>query len=154
MGKGPRRGYAWDGWPVFVVGEIPMSDLVNSLKNEHRAIQGLLQETRQAGITTAEGRAKLKKAKVLLLSHLEKEDQQLYPVLMNRGDAAMAGSFAEEMRAISAQVVAFFEKYEAGGDDFQFAVDFGKVLGLLNNRIRREEASLYRHYERLVAVPA
>lgn len=131
-----------------------MSDLVNTLKNEHRAIQDLLQEARQAGITTTEGRTKLKKAKALLLSHLEKEDRQLYPVLMNSGDAALAGSFADEMRAISGQVVAFFEKYENGGDDFQFAVDFGKVLGLLNNRIRREEASLYRHYERLVFATA
>ncbi|MBA1147613.1 hemerythrin domain-containing protein [Ectothiorhodospiraceae bacterium WFHF3C12] len=131
-----------------------MSDLVNTLKNEHRAIQNLLQGASQAGVTTADGRAKLKKAKALLIGHLEKEDRQLYPVLLNSGDAGLAGSFAEEMQAISRQVVAFFEKYENGGDDFQFAVDFGKVLGLLNNRIRREEASLYRRYEALVSDPA
>lgn len=131
-----------------------MSDLVNTLKNEHRAIHGLLEETRRAGITAAEGRTRLRKAKALLLSHLEKEDRQLYPVLVNSGDAALPATLADDMRSISRQVVAFFDKYESGGDDFQFAVDFGKVLGLLKDRIRQEEASLYRHYERLVSVTA
>jgi hemerythrin superfamily protein len=127
-----------------------MSKLVQTLKAEHRNIEQLLQEVRDAGITTDAGQRSLNKAKQLLLDHLRKEDEMLYPEL-ERMDATRdtARAFYSEMSQVSKKIVAFFEKYEGVSEGLDFARDFGHILGILGGRIRREESTLYPKYDAL-----
>jgi hemerythrin-like domain-containing protein len=128
-----------------------MSDLVNTLCNEHRAIRNLLQDAQRAGIASACGRDRLNRARALLLSHLDKEDRHLYPVLEYSGTYGFADAFAGEMRSVSERVYAFFDAYERSDDVARLGADFTDMVVLLNDRIQREEACLYPFYERVVS---
>jgi len=102
------------------------------------------------GITSEEGQMKFKKAKDLLLQHLQKEDDELYPLLTKNGASkAIADTFSEEMKAISKVAIDFFTKYENAQSGLDFAQDFGAFLGALGSRIRKEENVLYSEYDRV-----
>ena len=58
-----------------------MSLLTNNLKSDHEKIIGMLREVTKLGICSIAGQQKLIQAKLLLLSHLEREDKELYPIL-------------------------------------------------------------------------
>lgn len=126
--------------------------LVDTLKKEHAAIQALFIEVQSLGISSQEGRDKLIQGKQLLLSHLRKEDSGLYPMLEKLEETkAISNSFQTEMTAISKVVLEFFAKYEEGVDTRkEFATDFGKLIGALKSRIRKEESILYPAFEKYI----
>jgi len=131
-----------------------MSKLVNELKAEHVVLVNVLGEIKTMGVSSNEGRAKLMAAKDGLLAHLGKEDQMLYPVLKDKaktdaGVKTMLDTFAKDMDGIATAAMAFFNKYEQGGSDIEFAKDFGALYGALGNRIRKEEAILYPEFDKL-----
>jgi len=130
-----------------------MSKLIDKLKADHRDIVKVLEAVKKLGVTPA-GLAKLKAAKAGLLAHLKHEDTELYPKLRRaaKTDPALRSLlelFAKEMEGITTFALNFFEKYESAKSDVGFAKDFGKLLGELGNRIRREETLLYEAYEKL-----
>ncbi len=123
--------------------------LVETLKNEHKVLKALLREIQISGIATEATQSNLKKSKTILLAHLKKEDEQLYPALKKLEDGKqIANAFQEEMKAISNAVLEFYGKYEGDvGNPMTFAKDFGSFVGALNNRIIKEEVTLYPKYE-------
>lgn len=127
--------------------------LVDTLKKEHEALKNILSEVKAAGINSQEGRDKLIKSKALLLGHLKKEDEQLYPALKQLEETKeISRSFQDEMKEMSVTVLEFFNKYENGVDEnMEFAKDFGRLIGALNSRITKEEVALYRAYQEHVA---
>lgn len=130
-----------------------MSKLINKLKADHKELVATLEEVKKLGVTPA-GLAKLRSAKAGLLAHLKMEDKELYPKLRvaAKSDAALKSLlelFANEMEGITNFALEFFEKYENASSGVGFAKDFGKLLGELANRIRREETLLYEAYEKL-----
>jgi hypothetical protein len=131
-------------------------NLVQRLSKEHVALQASFNDAYNYGITTDEGRRKLHETKALLLGHLAAEDKELYPALDAAAAtdprlAALLKTLRTEMTGISAEAIAFFETYGAGGSGFGFARDFGRLSAALGSRIRREETTLFPEFLRIAA---
>ncbi|MFW6014055.1 MAG: hemerythrin domain-containing protein [Nanoarchaeota archaeon] len=101
-----------------------MTDLVNELHEEHNYIKELLEKIRAKGITSDDGKTELFRVKDLLLSHIKKEDEKLYPVLkeyaekeivkegsMVESPANIVYSFSNENKA---QVQSVYDKINGG----------------------------------------
>jgi len=132
-----------------------MSKLVEELKKEHKTITGVLSKVNALGITNPEAQKMLFEVRNLLLAHLKKEDELLYPVLRK---AAKRNSelyytlddFAKDMESISREVLNFFEKYGEGGLDFELGKDFSHLFSRLSMRILKEEKILCAKYDEIV----
>jgi hypothetical protein len=96
--------------------------LITTLKHDHEEIFRLLDESRALGITTDEGGRKLKQVRAVVVAHLKREDQKLYPE-MQKHDAtrALGHMYAREMRAISEGILGFFDALESGSGGLEFA---------------------------------
>lgn len=131
-----------------------MSLLIDELKKDHAVLLDTLNKIKSLGISSADGQAALVSVKTTLLSHLKKEDLQLYPVLKKAANSdkkltQILEIYANDMENISKFIFEFFDKYSKGGSGLSFAADFGKLFATLSNRIRREEEILYSEYEKL-----
>ena len=131
-----------------------MSKLIDELKKEHTRITTTLNKVEKIGAFSKKGQEVLLSAKSTLLSHLKKEDEQLYPVLREsaKKDTALKRTldmFAKDMEEISKSVLEFFDKYSEGGSGMEFAVDYGRFFAALSSRIRREEDILYAKYNEI-----
>lgn len=131
-----------------------MSALIDELKSDHVLITETLQKVQKLGISSAEGQAVLIAAKEGLLSHLGKEDAQLYPVLQKHAEQdenlkQELVIFARDMDKISAAALDFFDKYADGGAGLDFARDYGSLVATLSSRIRKEESVLYHRYNEI-----
>lgn len=122
--------------------------LITTLKKEHRAIQTLMEELMQMGISSETRHSKLLKSKALILDHLRKEDELLYPALARVSEAqGLADQYQADMKAISKDVLEFYEKYSDDIEDsMAFVADMGRILGALKIRIDEEETLLYPKY--------
>jgi len=131
-----------------------LSALIQDLKNEHEVIFSALNEVINKGINTKEGQLKLVEVKDALISHLQKEDELIYPYLKevaetNEKAKSILEKYAQEMKKISDIAFEFFEKYSSGGSGLDFAREFGKLYGTLGKRIKKEESVLYKLYEEI-----
>lgn len=131
-----------------------MSKLIEILKKEHANIAEILAKVVQLGPETSDGHSKLMEAKIGLLAHLEREDRELYPVLLEaaKDDSLVADAlefFSLDISTVAKQVLAFFDKYENPKDLGDFAEDFDELLHILTQRIQKEEAVIYKYYEEL-----
>ncbi len=136
--------------------EVVMSALVNELKEEHAMLVQILENVKQLGIGSREGKDCLASAKEALLSHLRKENEHLYPPLRraaadNPHLRTLLDDFARDMESVETQTMRLFEDYLTGAPWLEFAREYGKVMFLLGTRIRREESMLYAEYEKLPA---
>jgi iron-sulfur cluster repair protein YtfE (RIC family) len=132
-----------------------MSPLITELKRQHVAILEVLDAVNTLGIASARGQEKIMAAKTLLLAHLAKEDETLYPVLRKGTETdgelrRYLEILSKDMARISESALGFFQKYAASDHGAEFARDFGSLSARLSSRIRKEEAILYPAYERLV----
>ncbi|TAN60335.1 hemerythrin domain-containing protein [bacterium] len=131
-----------------------MSQLIDELEKEHVFIAELLTKAKKAGVTSKDGLDQLLSAKVMLLTHLKKEDTKLYPILKsaaerNKDLQQTLDLFAKDMNETSKAAVQFFEKYSRGGEGNEFARDFGRLYSTLQTRMRKEENTLYKEYIKL-----
>lgn len=103
-------------------------NLIDVLQNEHRTILSLLDDVASLGVDSVEGRKKLLKSKELILAHLHKEDQKLYPKL-NKLEAThdVSISFENEMKEVSLYVLKLFCELEKSGDTEAVAIQFKDV---------------------------
>ena len=132
-----------------------MSKLVEELKKDHVAIAETLNKVKNLGITSGEGQDTLLTAKNGLLTHLKKEDEQLYPVLNNEAKTDVnlkknLDMFARDMDKVSKTALEFFDKYSTVGSGLEFAKDFGRLFSLLTQRIGKEEIIIYEKYDELM----
>ncbi len=79
---------------------------------------------------------------------------QLYPILKNAAEVNKSlnrtlDTFASEMDKITTNALDFFDKYSEGGSGIEFAIDFGRLFGILKNRVYREENVLYQEFDKL-----
>ncbi|MDP2683024.1 MAG: hemerythrin domain-containing protein [Deltaproteobacteria bacterium] len=131
-----------------------MSNLIQELQKDHILIVDILNAVRRQGIMSREGKEGLNSVKDTLLAHLTKEDTKLYPVLRKASetDAVLKQTldiFTRDMDEVSKAAMRFFDKYASGGQGTEFARDFGWLYATLQSRIRKEENTLYKAYERL-----
>ena len=131
-----------------------MSKLIDELKNEHELLASNLVSIKSKGSTSTESKKELFDAKNMLLNHLKKEDNQLYPILnkaaeTNKELKNTLDIFAKDMNGISKTALGFFEKYEKESTGMDFAKDLGLLISALSNRIRKEENILYNKFDEI-----
>ncbi|MCP4151290.1 MAG: hemerythrin domain-containing protein [bacterium] len=131
-----------------------MSNLIKELIKDHTVITETLNKVKSLGITTQEGQKTLLSVKNMLLAHLKKEDDKLYPLLSKAAEKDVnlkrtLGIFAKDMEEISKTALQFFEKYSGGGAGLEFAKDFGRLHATLAQRISKEENIIYKKYDQL-----
>ncbi len=121
---------------------------------DHVEMISILQKVKELRIGTVEAKQELFQVKDMLLNHLSKEDEQLYPVLKKaaKSDNSLAkklNTFAKDLEEISGFVINFFEKSDDRAS-MEFARGFGKLFVTLNKRIQREEIILYPQYNKYI----
>lgn len=128
-------------------------EFIEQLKAEHQVILSAFEEAKVMGVGSETSLAKLLKIKELLLSHLHKEDQELYPALTGSAmSSALSNAFQDEMKQISLGVLEFFCLCEKKGDVqdlVNLEQEFIRIHAALVDRIQREEELLYQEYERV-----
>ena len=129
-----------------------MSVLIEELKKDHSEIVAILKEVKELGILSKEGQAKLLSAKAHLLKHLNKEDEQLYPVLRKKAEENKQlqdalDLCAMDMENVSRAVQEFFDKCSRGVSGKELQKEFENLFAALDKRVRNEEDILYDEYE-------
>jgi hemerythrin-like domain-containing protein len=122
--------------------------LIETLKREHQILRQILGSVTKLGVVSTAGREQLLKSKGILLSHLRKEDEQLYPVLDELvATQTISQSFRKEMSVISEQAMSFFENVlQENISNRQIAMEFEMLDAVLRARMLKEEKSLYSVY--------
>jgi len=133
-----------------------MSKLISELKQEHNEIANLFNTIVKLGATSNKGLDIVKKSKIKLLEHLEKEDKYLYPPLYEKAqkDVLLRNTlknFGEELEVVTQSVLNFYSKYSnlRSINKQEFIEDMSALNISLKGRIMKEEYSLYRAYEKL-----
>jgi iron-sulfur cluster repair protein YtfE (RIC family) len=131
-----------------------MSELIEEFKVEHSKILALLNEVKKLGIHSEEGRSRLLSAKESLMEHLNKENEQLYPILRKEAEHNKTlqnelDIFAIDPEYLTRVVLEFFDDYTGGATDKDFQINFESLYAALNARIRNEEEALYEEYEKI-----
>lgn len=126
-------------------------EFIDNLKKEHRKLDKLLNKLKEENIISQEGQFYFDMAKKTLVTHLEKEDEYLYPVLreaaiQNTEVSETLEMFASEMEQISSELLDFFDQYQHTEDSGNFEIDLNKVIDKLNDRFIREENILYHDF--------
>lgn len=122
--------------------------LIPNLLDEHVKMRAMLDDVRRLGIASTEGRQQLERVSAFIVGHLHREDTQLYPELRAHAETqTLADTYANEMRELSREILAFLSGVDASTDNMTFARGFGKVMGTLTKRWAREEVRLYPAYE-------
>ena len=131
-----------------------MLDYIKTWHKEHAKILEALVQVRQLGVFTRDGQMKLQELKRVLEAHLKSEDQKFYPVLKKAAetDAALRRElflFAADMDKITAEVTAFFQKEERDPMGKDALAELGRIAGMIQSRILREENILMKKFEKL-----
>ncbi len=131
-----------------------MSALIEELKREHSEIVVTLNEVKELGILSKEGQAKLMSAKVSLLAHIKKEEDQFFPVLrkeaeINKQLESILDLLAVGMMDVSRVALEFFDKYSSGVSEKEFSKELVNLFVALGKRIRNEEDILYKEYDKI-----
>lgn len=133
-----------------------MSDLINELKQEHQDIKNILESISNAGNSNKRFNM-LQQSKSHLLSHLEKEDEKLYPVLHEHAETDNSlkrtlETFGKEMKNISDFATYFYNKYKTHESiqKPEFSEEFLRLSITLKDRVMKEEIAIYKAYEKLV----
>jgi len=129
-----------------------MENLIANLKNDHVLLGAKINQVKNIGISSAEGKQLLISIKDDLLGHLKKEDQELYPRLYKLAETdpvikKTVDTFTHEMELISQSALSFFDKYSHESSGMDFFKDIGRLLAALSDRIRKEEVILYPLYD-------
>ncbi len=132
-----------------------MTDLIDELKEEHKILLNILNQVKALGISSKSGQEKLLSAKDLLISHINKEDEKYYPAFTraaanNKELKVMLDYFVKDMEVVSKHAMDLFSKYSRGGDEAEFAGDLKLFYMKLKDRIRIEEETLFKKYNRII----
>ena len=130
-------------------------DFIKFLKSEHRAIVSTISdvENQAGGPSDLKSSVdKLNRVTEILFDHLEKEDKQLYPTLLNnKNTSQLAKKYFYDMERLSCMSLDFFKRYCINREGQKIFVEdfinaFSLFKGLLKIRIKREEIELYPAY--------
>lgn len=127
-------------------------DFIKQLKSQHKSIISTIYEIdgQPGGPTNiASSTEKLNRLTDILFDHLEKEDKQLYPTLINNNETAQLGKkYFYDMERLSCIALDFFKRYCVNREGQKVFVEdfinsYSLFKGLLKVRIKREETELY-----------
>ncbi len=128
-----------------------MLNLIDQLRLEHTELSTSFGSLRDVDISSEEGRGRLKSIKSLLLSHLRRENEELYPKLREvaTNDQKLGRTiewFTRDTARITAVLILFFDQYADGGDKIAFMRDFKRLGTILNALIEQEEKFIFDEY--------
>jgi len=133
-----------------------VAKLTDDLKKDHAEIAALLEQLKDRRTSHQEAHKILISARSTLLKHLRKEDAHLYPLLNTAAqkDAALKKTldfYMKDMEQITRSAETFFDAYTKKDAELniEFAVAFGKLFADLSRRLRSEESTIYREYDKL-----
>jgi hypothetical protein len=131
-----------------------MPVLIEELKKEHLEIAAAFNEVNELGITSKEGRDKLLSAKSAILTHLRKEDEQLFPLLRkeaenNKGLKKILDLYAINLERIKIYAQKFFNEYSEKKSNIMFMGEYAALFADLNTRMKNEEKFLFEEYEKI-----
>jgi hypothetical protein len=134
---------------------------IDSLKQQHAGISVAMNLSMAAidgGQTTTDPWAiseSLGSLSTCIHDHLKVEDEDVYPVLMDSGNAEVkrtATRFQTNMGGLAEEFESYFERYRSpdqiSGDPALFNYETRRIFELLRHRMRREEKDLYPLLER------
>jgi iron-sulfur cluster repair protein YtfE (RIC family) len=133
-----------------------MVPLLEELKAEHERISSHLRTVYNLGPSSPQARKELRAVRTLLLTHLHRENELLFPLVRKayeRDAAAKAllDTFVEEEDALADLLLQFFSKYDSAEvSSIQFARDFGSLWATISARMRREENRVFPMFAKLV----
>ncbi len=132
-----------------------MSTLIDQLKSEHQEIALALTEVKKSGIITNDGHIKLITIKEMILKHLQKENEELYPFLNlhAKNNKILRNNMqvlSVEMKTIIEKLARFYQKYEESGFSPEFNMEFGNLFNLIIQRFSKEEKVLYAEYLKIM----
>lgn len=128
---------------------------IKLLKSQHKSIINTVYEIDNQGGGPSNLKSsieKLNKITDLLFDHLEKEDKQLYPTLLNNKETSgIAKKYQYDMERLSCIALGFFKRYCVNKEGLKIFVEdfvnnYSLFKGLLKVRIKREEIELYPAY--------
>ena len=128
--------------------------MIRALKKEHSVIIDNLEEIKRLGVYSKEGQDIILSIQINILSHLEKEDKELYPILKNtvkseRKVNDTLNVFDENISAVSNTAIEFFDNYFTKAEN-QLAIETEWLIEALTWRIQREEVLLFTMYENVL----
>lgn len=132
-----------------------MSELINTLKNDHVVILVLLRKLRNKNLSIEERNAYFLTVKTLLNNHFILEDEKLYPEMKEMATehnsvTKVVEEFTVGLDKIGMIISNFFNKYDKDLKNISQNSDYNKIIKLLEIRISKEEKSLYPLYNKLI----
>ena len=131
-----------------------MADIVKQLKSEHAHIVNAFKEIRDMGSLSKAALIRLLKARDLLISHIEREDKELYPALRKVAEQdpkvkATLDKLEREMVIVSRVVSQFFNTCKKEGHSLALEGSVPLLCTTVLNRIEKEERLLLPLYARV-----
>ena len=136
-----------------------MESIIEELKQEHEELRRILQAAIEIGIASKAGQAKLLSMRELLMSHLQKENDEIYvPLKMkavsDRELARVLDPFFAKLEEIPSFAAEFFERLERDGASIELARSAGRLAGMIRNRIHQAEYVVFSEFEKLKSAAA
>ncbi len=128
--------------------------MIKALKIEHSVIIDNPEEIKRLGVHSKDGQDIILSIQMNILSHLEKEDKELYPVLKDamkseRKVNDISKLFDENISAVSNTVIHFFGNYATKAKK-QLAMETEWLIETLTWRMQREESLIFAMYENVI----
>ncbi len=130
-----------------------MSEFIDSLRIEHAAIKESLKKISAMDLSSKEARSELIRIKEVFVEHLQKEDDEMYPLLKRASSSdeqlmSILQYMEEEIKLISKFVFIFFDRYSQKTDHAGFDREFSLICSTLIKRIEKEEEVFFPEYEK------
>jgi iron-sulfur cluster repair protein YtfE (RIC family) len=131
-----------------------VSEFIEELKREHAEIRDSLLQINNMDLFSAEARNRLMEVRELLVKHLQKEDQKMYPRLKEASSEDehfqdILNYLEGEIKLISQFVFIFFDKYSKKSSPAGIEREFNLISSTLIKRIEKEEEFFFPKYERM-----
>ncbi len=131
-----------------------MSNIIEELKSEHIEIQKTFNSLYTLStLKSEEAKKKIEQAKEILINHLVKEDEKIYPFLykISRNDTNLKKTlevFAKDAKEITDKAIKFFDKYlnTKNPSVLEFTRELGDLYASISRRIFKEENVIYKRF--------
>jgi len=129
-----------------------MSNIIKELIDEHNIILKYLDIFKNTDGNSDIIKNSYFQLKSLLIKHLKKEDEKLYPLLKEiaKNDpnrSRLIDRYIDEIVAISHEVITFFTKYKEPETGINFISGLGAIIGKLSIRINLENNIFFKEFE-------
>ena len=133
-------------------------DLIDILKREHRELLEQIKKIKREGIISNKAKENIFEFKNLLLKHLRREDDELYPFLnevakKNVNIDVMLRAYKNEINKIEEEALMFFNNIENKKlTSKEIEKEFDVMVTKLKIRIISEEKKLFPKYSNLKSI--